>query len=124
LPVVVAGVRSSANKRNTNQVNAFSVKRQGLKKQVITRMCLIVLAIVLLLPNFFTASLFSESTYNQRETYDPHLAYINSLEKLQSHLSLPLPASTQWGIVNDGAHRLEPVLRELTRFGAQGEVLA
>ncbi len=75
-------------------------------------MCLIVLAIVLLLPNFFTASLFSESTYNQRETYDPHLAYINSLEKLQSHLDSAAGSKQLAANSYEYVNELEAILRK------------
>jgi len=47
----------------------------------------------------------------------------NRLEGLQGNLGIPLPASTQWEIV-EAAHRsLKPAYDELIRQAAQGEVL-
>jgi transposase len=45
------------------------------------------------------------------------------LERLQDHLEIPLPASTQWEIVAETAKVLEPIYEELIRQAAQGEVL-
>ena len=45
------------------------------------------------------------------------------LEALQEKLEIPLPASTQWGIMKETAERLEPALEELIRQAAQGEVV-
>ena len=47
----------------------------------------------------------------------------NRLQRLQGNLGLPLPASTQWDIVNTAARRIEPVYQELIRQAAQGEIL-
>ena len=47
----------------------------------------------------------------------------NRLERLQSNLEVPLPASTQWEIVAETAQVLAPVYEELIRQAAQGEVL-
>jgi transposase len=47
----------------------------------------------------------------------------NRLEGLQGNLGIPLPASTQWDIVNEAAEQIEPVYKELIRQAAQGEVL-
>ena len=47
----------------------------------------------------------------------------NRLEGLQGQLEIPLPASTQWDIVQAVAALLAPVLAELIRQAAQGEVL-
>lgn len=47
----------------------------------------------------------------------------NRLEGLQGDLGVPLPASTQWDIVKAVAGSLAPVLDELIRQAAQGEVL-
>lgn len=47
----------------------------------------------------------------------------NRLEGLQGHLEIPLPASTQWDIVNAVAGNLAPAFEELIREAAQGEVL-
>jgi transposase len=44
-------------------------------------------------------------------------------EKLQEGLGVPLPASTQWEIVEAQAKRAEPVFEELLRQAAQGDVL-
>jgi transposase len=45
------------------------------------------------------------------------------LERLQEKLEIPLPSSTQWGIVKETAEQLEPALEELIRQAAQGEVV-
>jgi transposase len=47
----------------------------------------------------------------------------NRLEGLQGDLGVPLPASTQWDVVEAVAGNLAPVLDELIRQAAQGEVL-
>ena len=47
----------------------------------------------------------------------------NRMEKLQGNLGIPLPASTQWDIVEAQAERAEPVFEELVRQAAQGEVV-
>jgi hypothetical protein len=47
----------------------------------------------------------------------------NRLDKLQSSVGIPLPPSTQWDIVRDTAHKIEPACEELRRQAAQGEVL-
>lgn len=45
------------------------------------------------------------------------------LERLQADLQIPLPASTQWEIVEDLATQIRPVLAELMRQAANGEVV-
>lgn len=47
----------------------------------------------------------------------------NRAEGLQGDLGVPLPASTQWDVVEAVASSLAPVLDELIRQAAQGEVL-
>ena len=47
----------------------------------------------------------------------------NRLEGLQGDLGVPLPASTHWEVVEAVAKSLAPVLDELIRQAAQGEVL-
>lgn len=47
----------------------------------------------------------------------------NRLEKLQESLGVPLPASTQWEIVEKSADKIHPVYGELIRQAAQGEIL-
>jgi transposase len=47
----------------------------------------------------------------------------NRLEGLQGHLDIPLPASTQWDIVQAVAANLTPAFDELIRQAAQGDVL-
>ena len=47
----------------------------------------------------------------------------NRLAGLQGSLGVPLPASTQWDIVEESAAELKPVYEELVREAAQGEVL-
>jgi transposase len=44
-------------------------------------------------------------------------------EKLQASLGIPLPASTQWDVVNAQAERAAPAFEELIRQAAQGEVV-
>jgi transposase len=45
------------------------------------------------------------------------------IERLQNSLGIPLPASTQWGIVNGKAEDSLPAYEELIRQAAQGDVL-
>ena len=45
------------------------------------------------------------------------------LEGLQESLAIPLPASTQWGIVKDLAAAIAPAYQELITEAAQGEVV-
>lgn len=45
------------------------------------------------------------------------------LEKLEHYLGLPLPAATQWELVDQAAQQLEPAYEELVRQAAQGKVL-
>lgn len=45
------------------------------------------------------------------------------LDKLQGNLGIPLPPSTQWGIVKERAELIRPALEELIRQAAQGKVL-
>ena len=47
----------------------------------------------------------------------------NRMEKLQESLGVPLPASTQWEIVEKTADKIHPVYSELIRQAAQGEIL-
>ena len=47
----------------------------------------------------------------------------NRNETLQENLGVPLPASTQWDIVEAQAERAEPVFNELIRQAAQGDVV-
>jgi len=47
----------------------------------------------------------------------------NRLERLEGSLGIPLPASTQWEVVEKAASSYDPVYQELLRQGAQGEVL-
>ncbi|PYV24643.1 MAG: IS66 family transposase, partial [Acidobacteria bacterium] len=44
------------------------------------------------------------------------------LEGLEASLGIPLPASTQWEIVEETAAMLRPAFEELIRQAAQGEV--
>jgi hypothetical protein len=45
------------------------------------------------------------------------------LERLEDQLGIPLPAATQWEIVEEAAEVIKPVRYELIRQAAQGEVL-
>jgi transposase len=47
----------------------------------------------------------------------------NRLERLQACLGVPLPASTQWEIVDSVANRIYPAFDELKRQAAQGEIV-
>jgi hypothetical protein len=47
----------------------------------------------------------------------------NRLAALQGKLGVPLPQSTQWEILDEAATKLQPILKELIRQAAQGEVL-
>jgi transposase len=44
------------------------------------------------------------------------------LERLEAHFGIPLPAATQWEVVEEKAESLRPALEELIRQAAQGEV--
>jgi len=45
------------------------------------------------------------------------------LEQLEKQLGIPLPAATQWEIVEEQAHLIKPARDELIRQAAQGEVV-
>ena len=45
------------------------------------------------------------------------------LEQLERHLGIPLPAATQWEVVEEAAEVIKPARDELLRQAAQGEVL-
>jgi transposase len=45
------------------------------------------------------------------------------LEQLQGSLGIPLPASTQWDIMEKTADRVHPAYHEIVRQGAQGDVI-
>ena len=45
------------------------------------------------------------------------------LERLQGQLGMPLPATTQWELMEDAAKTFRPVLEELIRQAAQGSVM-
>ena len=47
----------------------------------------------------------------------------NRLEQLEGQLGIPLPAATQWEIVEEAAELIKPARDELIRQAAQGEVL-
>jgi transposase len=47
----------------------------------------------------------------------------NRFESLQGTLGIPLPASTQWELVASAAAKLVPILQELIRQAAQGDVV-
>jgi len=47
----------------------------------------------------------------------------NRLERLEGSLGIPLPAATQWEIVEHNADEIEPALDELVRQAAQGQVV-
>lgn len=45
------------------------------------------------------------------------------LDSLQESLGIPLPASTQWEIVEEVAAKISPVYRQLVKEAAQGEII-
>jgi transposase len=45
------------------------------------------------------------------------------LERLEGSLGIPLPAATQWEMVEHGANEIQPAHKELIRQAAQGQVL-
>jgi len=45
------------------------------------------------------------------------------LERLQANLGIPLPAATQWELMEETAESLQPAFNELVRQAAQGEVM-
>jgi len=47
----------------------------------------------------------------------------NRMEKLQRNMKLPVPASTQWDVIQDNAPAFEPIFLQLERQAAQGEVV-
>jgi transposase len=47
----------------------------------------------------------------------------NRLEQLERQMGIPLPAATQWEIVEEAAEVIRPVRDELIRQAAQGEVV-
>jgi len=47
----------------------------------------------------------------------------NRLQRLQGSLGIPLPAATQWEIVEQSADRIEPLFEAMVRQAAQGRVL-
>jgi len=47
----------------------------------------------------------------------------NRLEEFQKNMGVPLPAGTQWGLVDEAADLLEPAFDELVRQAAQGTVV-
>jgi len=46
----------------------------------------------------------------------------NRLERLQDGLGIPLPATTQWEIVDTTAKKIDPAIDELIRQAAQGQI--
>ena len=45
------------------------------------------------------------------------------LEQLEANLGIPMPAATQWDVVEEAAELIKPAGDELIRQAAQGEVL-
>lgn len=48
---------------------------------------------------------------------------MNRIEKLQASFGIPLPASTQWEIVDRMVEVIDPAYQELIRQGAQGQII-
>ncbi len=46
----------------------------------------------------------------------------NRLERLEGSFKIPLPASTQWGLVRDASRKLAGIYEEMTRRAAQGDI--
>ena len=46
----------------------------------------------------------------------------NRLERLEGNLKIPLPASTQWGLVKDASEQLAAAWEEMIRQAAQGQI--
>lgn len=47
----------------------------------------------------------------------------NRLERLQRAMGIPLPAATQWELVQRGSRPMRPVFDEMVRLGGQGELV-
>jgi hypothetical protein len=47
----------------------------------------------------------------------------NRMERLEGQLGIPLPAATQWELMEAAAKLLKPVMEELIRMAAQGSVM-
>ena len=47
----------------------------------------------------------------------------NRMERLEGQLGMPLPAATQWELMEAAAKLIKPVLDELIRQAAQGSVM-
>ena len=47
----------------------------------------------------------------------------NRLAQLEENLGIPLPASTQWELVQPSAYKMVPVLNAIIRLAAQGKIL-
>lgn len=45
------------------------------------------------------------------------------IERMQKHMKLPIPSSTQWDVIFENAPPFEPVFAEFERQAAQGEVM-
>jgi transposase len=54
--------------------------------------------------------------------YDAGLP-LNRLERLQQNLQTPVPASTQWDVLDENAPTFKPVFDEMARQAAQGQVV-
>jgi transposase len=75
------------------------------------------------------------ATHNEGPKYDPTASAMvallrygtgvpfTRLEHLQNGFGIPMPASTQWDIVEKAASRAHPVYKELIRQAAQGPLL-
>jgi len=48
---------------------------------------------------------------------------MSRMEDLQESLGVPMPVGTQWGLINEYYTEMKPLGEELTRQGAQGDVL-
>jgi len=48
---------------------------------------------------------------------------LKRLEMIQDNMGIPLPAATQWEIIDAAAKKMAPVYRELVRLAAQGQLV-
>lgn len=48
---------------------------------------------------------------------------LKRLEMIQENMGVPLPAGTQWDIIDAAAGKMTPVFRELVRLAAQGQLV-
>ncbi len=72
---VIAGINTMA----TFLCKAF-------KRMILQKSLLVITATLLFLPNLFNIDINPSLPYDQKEKFNPRLSYINSIQKLESHL--------------------------------------